>query len=99
VAYELAHGTSDADGRCVLHYCDNPPCVNPDHLWIGDYADNNHDRQVKGRTRNQHTGRIGRPDGLAESLHLGGNGLVPRVAAEALAQLAARAGWGRKVTP
>lgn len=36
----------------------------------------------------------GRPVGLAESLHLGGNGLVPRVAAEALAQLAARAGVG-----
>ena len=38
----------------------------------------------------------GRPLGLAESLHLGGNGLVPQVAAHALAQLATRAGIGRQ---
>jgi len=37
----------------------------------------------------------GRPIGLAESLHAGGNGLVPRVAAEAFAALAVRAGIGR----
>lgn len=37
------------DGMFVLHHCDNPPCVNPAHLWAGTIADNCHDRDRKGR--------------------------------------------------
>lgn len=37
------------DGMWVLHKCDNPPCVNPDHLFIGDHTDNVIDRESKGR--------------------------------------------------
>lgn len=37
-------------GMCVLHTCDNPPCINLDHLWLGTIADNNKDRHAKGRT-------------------------------------------------
>jgi hypothetical protein len=32
-------------GGLVLHTCDNPACVNPNHLYIGTYGDNNMDRE------------------------------------------------------
>lgn len=38
------------DGMCVLHHCDNPPCVRPDHLFLGTHTDNSADKTRKGRT-------------------------------------------------
>lgn len=34
----------------VMHSCDNPRCVNPDHLVPGDWGKNNKDRAIKGRS-------------------------------------------------
>jgi hypothetical protein len=41
------------DGVMVCHHCDNPPCVNVGHLFLGSAADNAQDSSRKGRRRHQ----------------------------------------------
>lgn len=43
------HGEDAIAGKAVMHTCDIPPCINPDHLVIGTWADNNEDMRIKGR--------------------------------------------------
>ena len=48
LAWILTHGDT-RNGLCVLHECDNPPCCNPKHLFLGTNADNTTDMVRKGR--------------------------------------------------
>ena len=48
VSWSLANGQIPSDAH-VLHSCDNSYCVNPQHLYLGDQARNNLDRDERGR--------------------------------------------------
>lgn len=48
VAWEMFYGEI-SDGLWVLHTCDNPACVNPNHLFLGTALDNARDRESKNR--------------------------------------------------
>jgi len=48
VAWEMANGPIP-DGMYICHHCDNPPCVDVSHLFLGTPADNMHDMDRKGR--------------------------------------------------
>lgn len=52
IAYALTFGPIP-DGMDVLHHCDNPPCCNPNHLFLGTDVDNVRDKLDKGRENPQ----------------------------------------------
>lgn len=57
VSYEI-HVGSIPDGQVVRHTCDNPPCVNPEHLELGTHADNQADKVRRRReARGSRAGR------------------------------------------
>jgi hypothetical protein len=53
----------ELDGKIVLHLCDNTSCVRIDHLRVGSYADNEHDKKRKGRYRNASMNKTHCPQG------------------------------------
>jgi hypothetical protein len=63
VSYEM-HCGPITDGMQVLHECDNPRCVRPDHLFLGTNADNMADKCAKGREA--HVGQKGEANARAK---------------------------------
>lgn len=70
-SWELVNGPLPDDrphetstGTCVLHRCDNPPCVNPSHLFTGTHRKNADDREAKGR--GNHASHEGEANGVAK---------------------------------
>ena len=48
VSYLMSNGEIP-DGMCICHKCDNPKCINPDHLFAGNHSTNMEDMRIKSR--------------------------------------------------
>lgn len=96
IAYVCAKGPIPP-GMMVLHKCDNPPCCNPDHLYVGDGFDNMRDASRKGRINYQKITHCKNGHPLAETAKWRGE-KNPRVCS-VCARIRQRiyAGWPREL--
>ena len=56
-SWELANGPIP-EGKYALHHCDNPACVNPEHMYLGSKKDNARDKILRGRDTTRGEGNI-----------------------------------------
>jgi len=59
ISWEIQYGPIP-EGMHVLHHCDTPACVRPDHLFLGTHTDNMRDRKAKKRGNHPFGSRHGR---------------------------------------
>lgn len=62
--WQLTYGAAPAGFLC--HRCDNPPCVNPTHMFVGDAGTNMRDCVAKGRWRPGHSSPKGSAHGMSK---------------------------------
>ena len=67
VAWEITHGKIGDPKVLVCHRCDNPPCCNPAHLFLGTAADNHADMRAKGRVSRGEKHRAATAPALAKA--------------------------------
>jgi hypothetical protein len=80
VSYELTNGNID-NNLLVIHSCDNPMCVNPNHLRQGTYGDNICDMIRRGRANYCNTNKTHCPQGheyTPENIYWEKNGTIRR---------------------
>lgn len=63
LAWESFYGLEIPKGKMVLHRCDTPRCVRPQHLFLGDQFDNMRDMWTKGRSGFQNGAQRPRGEG------------------------------------
>ena len=88
VAWEFANDQKIPEGKQVNHHCDNPPCCNPDHLYVGTQADNMKDMARRNRrvpARGDNHGNTKVPDWIVgEALKFLKTGVTQKKVAEML---------------
>lgn len=94
VAWLIRHGVLPA--LCVLHRCDNPSCVNPDHLFLGTRKENVQDMDGKGRRRPA-TGDVHGTKTKPKSISRGEKNGRARLAASDVEEIRSRVASGETV--
>lgn len=84
LSWRLHNGPIPTNKPCVLHKCDTPLCVNPEHLFLGTQADNAADRSAKGRSATgERNGKHTHPENRARGERNGSAKLTSETAAVA----------------